>query len=74
MSIKLHNSNKGIGRQNALILIATKTTVSLEGEWLEAFWCDRCEQTKWHHVKKSVSGASPREACTYKVSVASPEL
>ncbi|MEO1378133.1 MAG: hypothetical protein AAFW70_28445 [Cyanobacteria bacterium J06635_10] len=43
---------KGIGRQNALILIASQTAVLLEDEWLEAFWCDECQQTKWYHVKK----------------------
>jgi hypothetical protein len=57
---------RGIGRQKALILVATKTTVSLDGEWLEAFWCDQCEQTKWYHVKKCDR--------IYEVSVASPEL
>ncbi len=57
---------RGIGRQRALILVATKTAVSLEGEWLEAFWCDQCEQTNWYHVKKCDR--------TYEVSVASVEL
>ncbi len=57
---------RGIGRQKALILVATKTTVPLNGEWLEAFWCDQCEQTKWYHVKKCDR--------TYEISVAAPEL
>ncbi|MEO1561096.1 MAG: hypothetical protein AAFS12_16220, partial [Cyanobacteria bacterium J06632_19] len=43
---------KGIGRQNAKILIASQTAVLLENEWLEAFWCDECQQTKWYHVEK----------------------
>ncbi|MDF5711730.1 MAG: hypothetical protein PUP90_29635 [Nostoc sp. S4] len=43
---------RGVGRQNALILVATKTAIPLEAEWLEEFWCDRCQQTKWYHVKK----------------------
>lgn len=43
---------KGIGRQNAKILIASQTAVLLEHEWLEAFWCDECQQTKWYRVEK----------------------
>ncbi|RDH48654.1 hypothetical protein [Fischerella thermalis] len=57
---------RGIGRQTALLLVANKTAVPLEGEWLEAFWCDQCQQTKWYHLKK-------RERI-YEVFVASPEL
>ncbi|MFM6071927.1 MAG: hypothetical protein ACKPB9_10155 [Dolichospermum sp.] len=43
---------RGIARREAMILVATKTTVSLEGEWLEAFWCQECQETKWYHVHK----------------------
>ncbi|MBE9037023.1 hypothetical protein [aff. Roholtiella sp. LEGE 12411] len=57
---------RGIGRHRALILMVNKTTVSLQGEWLEAFWCGQCEQTKWYHVKKCDR--------TYEVSVASVKL
>ncbi|BAZ20165.1 hypothetical protein NIES4073_10410 [Kalymmatonema gypsitolerans NIES-4073] len=65
---------RGVSRRNALMLLATKTAVSLEDEWLEAFWCEQCQQTKWYHVQKHVSKAPQKEACTYEVSVASPEL
>ncbi|MDJ0616387.1 MAG: hypothetical protein QNJ63_06475 [Calothrix sp. MO_192.B10] len=44
---------RGIGRQKARVLMAAKTTVSLQGEWLEAFWCDRCQKTEWYHVRKT---------------------
>ena len=57
---------RGIGRKNALILVANKTAVALEGEWLEAFWCDRCQQTKWYHVRKNDR--------TYETSLAPQEL
>ncbi|KAF3891118.1 MULTISPECIES: hypothetical protein [Nostocales] len=57
---------RGASRQKALILVAKKTAVSLEGEWLEAFWCDLCQKTKWYHVKK--------QDCIYEVSIASPAL
>ncbi|AFY32536.1 hypothetical protein [Calothrix sp. PCC 7507] len=64
---------RGVGRRNALMLVAAKTAISIRGEWLEAFWCDQCEQTKWYHVKKCLIKASPQEACTYEVSEAPPE-
>ncbi|MBW4644894.1 MAG: hypothetical protein KME23_18200 [Goleter apudmare HA4340-LM2] len=58
---------RGMSRRSALMLVANKTTVPLEGEWLEAFWCDRCQQTKWYHVCKG----SDR---TYKLTAAPQEL
>jgi len=57
---------RGIPRREALMLVAAKTTVSLEGEWLEAFWCDSCQQTQWYHVRK--------DNLNYIVSRASSEL
>ncbi|NMG06329.1 hypothetical protein [Brasilonema sp. UFV-L1] len=57
---------RGISRQKALMLMAKKTAISLDCEWLEAFWCEQCNESKWYHVKK--------QACIYHVSVASPEL
>lgn len=58
---------RGMSRRSALMLVANQTAVSLEGEWLEAFWCEQCQQTKWYHVCKSDEG-------TYKVSLAPQEL
>ena len=43
---------RGVNRLNALILVATQTAVALDGEWLEAFWCEHCQKTKWYYVKK----------------------
>jgi hypothetical protein len=43
---------RGMTRRNAEILVTTQTTVTIEGEWLEAFWCNHCQKTKWYHVKK----------------------
>ncbi|OKH46066.1 hypothetical protein [Scytonema sp. HK-05] len=65
---------RGVSRQNALMLLAAKTAVSLEDEWLEAFWCEQCQETKWYHVQKHASKASRKEGCSYEVSVASVEL
>lgn len=58
---------RGMSRRKALMLVADKTTVPLEGEWIEAFWCQECQQTKWYHVRKC-------EHCTYKISLAPGEL
>lgn len=41
---------KGISRKHAMMLVARQTAVLLEDEWLEAFWCDQCQDTKWYHV------------------------
>ncbi|MBF2000286.1 MAG: hypothetical protein IGS38_06165 [Synechococcales cyanobacterium M58_A2018_015] len=43
---------RGMGRQRALLLLASHTAVSLESEWLEAFWCEDCQQRRWYHVRK----------------------
>ena len=58
---------KGVSRKNALMLIAQETAIALDGEWLEAFWCKYCQETKWYHVRRDSSGA-------YSLSVASREL
>ncbi len=57
---------RGIARREAMILVAAKTTVSLEGEWLEAFWCEECQQKQWYHVHKQES--------KYNLSLARAEL
>lgn len=43
---------RGISRRNALLLVKSQTAVPLEGEWIEAFWCEKCQQTKWYHIHK----------------------
>lgn len=58
---------RGVPRKNALLLIATRTAVPLQGEWVEAFWCDQCQQTKWYHVRKG-------ENRTFRVSIAPRNL
>jgi hypothetical protein len=34
------------------MLTANYNAVSLPGEWLEAFWCDQCQETTWYHIQK----------------------
>jgi hypothetical protein len=57
---------RGVKRREALMLVAAKTAVPLQGEWLEGFWCEECQQTKWYHVCKRDS--------SYELSLAPPEL
>lgn len=58
---------RGMNRRNALLLVANQTAVPIEGEWLEAFWCEQCQQTKWYHVCKTDERA-------YEIKLAPPDL
>lgn len=60
----------GLSRHNVLILVETETAVHLESAWLEAFWCDRCQETKWYRVQKILSKGALQKVCTYQVSLA----
>jgi hypothetical protein len=58
--------DRGVSRQRALLLCANHTTVSLEGEWLEQFWCASCQSANWYHVVKQdqrvyTLSSAPRE-------------
>ncbi|MGF1523661.1 MAG: hypothetical protein ACFBSF_15195 [Leptolyngbyaceae cyanobacterium] len=44
---------RGVNRKKALLVISSYNTVPLTGEWLEAFWCDDCQETTWYHVQKT---------------------
>ncbi|MBD2292375.1 hypothetical protein H6G06_02480 [Anabaena sphaerica FACHB-251] len=57
---------RGMRRKEAVMLVAAKTVVPLEGEWLEALWCDDCQETKWYHIRKRQS--------IYELSLAPSEL
>ncbi len=58
---------RGIVRKRALLLLATRTTIAITGEWLEAFWCDGCQRATWYHIHKTGDR-------TYEVSPAPREL
>ncbi|WP_082803734.1 MULTISPECIES: hypothetical protein [unclassified Anabaena] len=58
---------RGLSRRAASLLITNQTAVPVEGEWLEAFWCEECQETKWYYVRQS----SDR---TYEISLAPREL
>lgn len=62
-----HLRKHGVSRKHASMLIAEKTAVALTEEWLEAFWCGHCYETKWYHVHRDIIG-------NYSIAVATREL
>jgi len=64
---------RGISRRNALMLVANQSAVMLSGEWLEAFWCAECQETRWYHVRKQDKSNSS-QAAAYHLSIAPQEL
>ncbi|MBW4459943.1 MAG: hypothetical protein KME47_06840 [Nodosilinea sp. WJT8-NPBG4] len=62
-----HLQQRGMGRRQALTVVAELGTVPLQGEWLEAFWCDHCQHTQWYHVRKTATNG-------YALSLASEDL
>jgi hypothetical protein len=63
---------RGMSKRNAALALSDRTTVSLTGEWIEAFWCDRCQKTEWYHVKRSV--VDGRNTSQYEVLAVAPEV
>jgi len=47
-----HLCDRGMGRRSASMVIKICGTIPLTGEWLEAFWCQECEEVRWYHVQK----------------------
>lgn len=44
---------RGHGRATAATLLhAFKHVVPLQNEWLEGFWCEDCQQSRWWHVRR----------------------
>ncbi|MGB3292871.1 MAG: hypothetical protein WBB01_07795 [Phormidesmis sp.] len=52
-----HLRERGMGRKISVMVMASHTTVPLTGEWLEAFWCEECQQNEWYWVKQSETRA-----------------
>lgn len=48
-----HLCDRGMSRKLSRMVIASYTTVPLADEWLEAFWCEECQQNEWYWVKQS---------------------
>jgi hypothetical protein len=58
---------RGLKRLDASMLIATHTTVPIQGEWLEAFWCEECQQKNWYYIQQIKAGE-------YSISLVPKEL
>jgi hypothetical protein len=43
---------RGVNTLAAQMLIKSHTTIGVTGEWVEAFWCEECQETIWYHVYK----------------------
>lgn len=66
---------RGMGRRTAALLVATKTTVPLTGEWIEAFWCEHCQSRQWYHVcKRAYPGEGTTSHPIYELSLAPAHL
>ncbi|WP_265266429.1 hypothetical protein [Spirulina subsalsa] len=70
--------SRGISRLSALMLVASHTAVPLVGEWLEAFWCNECQETRWYYVRKVGERVyevqlAPRELWMQATGVINPE-
>jgi hypothetical protein len=44
--------SRGMRHLPASLLINSHTAVAILGEWLEAFWCEQCQETRWYHICK----------------------
>lgn len=47
-----HLRSAGFGRVTATLLMAEYTTVPLQGQWLEKFWCADCAEAVWYRVER----------------------
>lgn len=57
---------RGFAHKTAALIMADRTTVGLQGEWLEAFWCPICKNRQWYYIRKQEKG--------YLVCIAPTEL
>jgi hypothetical protein len=69
---------RGMPRPNALRLVSTRMAVPIEGEWIEALWCEECQETKWYHVCKGEDRSfrvaiAPRDLWQYASGAVDPE-
>jgi hypothetical protein len=63
-----HLREAGFGRATATLLMAEYTTVSLNGQWLEKFWCSDCGSADWYRVQRYQKDG--KGAVQYHLSVA----
>lgn len=60
-------SDKFLTRHTGPLLIGKYRTVPIKGEWLEAFWCQECQQKNWYYIRYFEDG-------TYETSLATKEI
>jgi hypothetical protein len=70
--------SRGMARLPAQLLINAHAAVPILGEWLEAFWCDQCQETCWYHVCKVGDRTynitlAPEEVWKYATGVINPQ-
>ena len=61
-----HLQQSGVGKRSAQMLISAQGSVTLNGEWLEKFWCSSCQESNWYRVSKRDT--------TYQCNVAAREM
>ena len=72
-----HLQQSGVGKRSAQMLISAQGSVTLNGEWLEKFWCSSCQESNWYHIRKCLStyqcNVAPREMWQRAVGVSDPQ-
>lgn len=57
---------QGFGKQATRRILVSQSEVVLRNHWLEAFWCEECQDVKWYYIHKTDQG--------YQVSIPPTEL
>ena len=72
-----HLQQSGVGKRSAQMLISAQGSVTLNGEWLEKFWCSSCQESNWYRVSKRDTtyqcNVAPREMWQRAVGVSDPQ-
>ncbi len=59
------------------MLISAQGSLTLNGEWLEKFWCSSCQESNWYHIRKYDRtyqyNVAPREMWQRAVGVSDPQ-
>lgn len=61
-----HLKQHGMGKQAARRILEKHSEVVLQNHWLEAFWCEECQDVQWYYIYKN--------DCDYKVSIPPNDL
>lgn len=61
------DADKFLSRRTGSLLISKYRTVPIKSEWLEAFWCQECQQRNWYYIRHFDDGR-------YEISLAPREL